>query len=53
MEMIQCPKCASGDLPAYAERHAAIHARQERDYAEAVRLDAAITAAYGPVRPAQ
>ena len=51
MQTIQCPKCPAENPAAYAERHAAIHARQERNHAENLRMDAALNAKYGPARP--
>ena len=53
MTTIQCPKCPA-DFPArfaaIARQHAAEHARLERRHAERVTADAAVRAAYGPVR---
>lgn len=49
MTGVQCPKCAAAPSPAYAGRHAAEHARLERNHAESVAADAAVTARFGPV----
>jgi hypothetical protein len=53
MQTIQCPKCPA-EFPAkyagYAADHAKTHARDERNHAERAAMDAALTAAYGPMR---
>jgi hypothetical protein len=52
MQTIKCPQCPAENLPAYADRHAAIHARELRNHDERVAMDKALTAAYGPARRA-
>ena len=50
--LIQCPRCPSADLPAYAARHAARHATMDQHHEESMAADRALIAAMGPRRDA-
>ena len=40
--LVPCDRCDSLDLPAYADRHAATHRRDDRNHADRVAADAAL-----------